>query len=165
MIKTIGILLFMLCGLFTGQAMAKAERKKYQNGENVIWLMSCMMQSVKTGRQDMPIYTNDQKRALQWDFLESFKEKMSAGNSVKLSYFTAKRGVSMALLPEFEQQADRFFAEFGTLTREMQLSMCETTISACSQILQANKKEMFGKAELFRKVIPLGFAVVAVLFV
>ena len=164
MIKTIGILLFMICGFFTGQAMAKKEQSKYQNGENLIWMMKCMLQSVKTGRTDMPMIDNQQNMALQWDFLRVFKEKYSAGNPVKFCYFTAKQAVKMTLIPEFEQQTDRFFAEFGTLTQEMQLSMCETIISACSQILQANKKEVFGKAKLFRKVTPLCFAVVAVIF-
>ena len=164
MIKTIGILLFMICGLFTGQAMAKSEQSKYQNGENLIWMMRCMLQSVKTGRCDMPMIENQQNMALQWDFLRVFKEEYSVGNSVKLCYFTAKQTVKMTLIPEFEQQTDRFFAEFGTLSQEMQLSMCEAIISSCSQILQANKKEVFGKAKLLRKVTPLCFAVVAVIF-
>ena len=131
----------------------------------MIWLVRCMMQAVETGRQDILYYAKNENMAVQWDFLTVFGDHIYNGNPVKYCYFTAKTQAKLALFPEIELQMDRFFTEFGTLSKNMQVAICKSTINACEQILQASKSGNLAKVQLYRKLTPLLFAAVAVVIV
>ncbi len=163
MIKIAGVLLLMACGVMTGQAMSKHEKLKYQNGENMIYLLRCIQQAVWLGQNQTNQFDDHENMASKWPFFKSFSDNIRSGSSVKCAYFTAKRTAETKFLPGFEQQTDRFFAEFGTFPRQQQMEVCGCVIDACTQILQAAKPNIFAKATLLKKTVPLGFVALAIL--